>query len=327
MNPPDGTDRGVLRLLTGNPEPSPVDRDAAWARLTAEIEAAARPVRQPRRRLVVAAAAVVIAALVAVAVMVRPGGPTPAEAALGELARATRALAPEDLPVGSYTYSLTESVQLTGGAVSPDGPVIAYLLPVTTEAWWRGDTARIATSVGTPVFFDPALESAYYAAGLDAEDRVGTTTTDVVTGVTNRLDPADWSTDPETLRLQLEREVAVPAATGAPVEPMLLELVEGLLAPDLRAPPALRAALLDVVASLPVDVLADRNTVVVTLDGTDEALGRTRASLTFDARGHLLESVLVAVDGVPDAGIPAGTAVERLVQGPPAIVAAPGLRP
>ncbi len=327
MNPPDGIDRGVLRLLTGNPEPSPADRDAAWARLAAEIDAAARPVRRPRRRLVAALAAAVIAVLVAVGVIIRPGGPTPAEAALGELARATRALAPEDLPAGSYAYSLTESVQLTGGAVSPDGPVITYLLPVTTEAWWQGDTASITTSVGTPVFFDPALEAAYYTAGLDAEDGVGTTTTDVVTGVTNRLDPADWSTDPETLRLQLERELAVPTAAGAPVEPMLFELVEALLAPDLRAPPALRAALLEVVASLPVEVAGEGDTVIVTLSSTDEALGRTSASLTFDARGHLLESVLVAVDGVPDAGIPAGTAVERLVQDPPAVVAAPGLRP
>lgn len=318
--------RHLLDDFVDDHTPSAAQARAAKDRLLAEIEA--ESAAGPRPRLVAriaVAAAVVVAVLIALVPLTR----APAQAALAELAEATRDLPAEELPPGRYIYVATDQVFLGSAVVQlAEGRVgVEYLLPSTVEAWWQTDTVQLTTTVGEPVFFDPAVEAAYYAAGLDTGDQVGQTRTETFTGVSNQLDPTRWSTDPEILTEQLQ-QAAENNPRSLPIEVEILELAYQLLEPQLLAPPQLRAAIIEVIASLDLEQtrLPDGQ-VTAAITYQRPAFGTVTLTLTFDPAGHLIKREAVTTTGLAAAEIPPDTTYELVEQTPPAIVNDPGTRP
>jgi len=311
--------------------PSPTSDQAESARIALRVAMGGRGVDRRRwapRRLVPAAIAAVLA-LVVVLTAVVPWNRDQAEAYLAELAEATRSITPQDLPQGSYVYVASEQL-VSADAAAPVGDEYTYvqfLLPSSIEAWWQGDTVRLETTVGRPVFFDSESEEFYYSNGLDVADSVGETRVDVFEGVANQIDPQAWSTDPDELALQMRR-AAEDDPAEVPVEVKMLELAEELLAPHLLATPALRAALMDVLGTLGLDqTQLEDGRVAASVTYERIGFGTVTTELVFDGRGYLVERSSVTITGDERSGLPPGTVYNLLTQSPPAIVAEPGIRP
>jgi hypothetical protein len=311
-------------------EPLPTHGQIATAReaLLAEIERGSTVVPSRRRRvLAVAVAAALVLAIVFTTVV--PWNQAPASALLAELAEATRNIAPQDLPPGSYVY--VESEQLVSAdAAAPVGDEWVYvdlLIPSHIEAWWQGDTVRLETTVGRPVFFDQEMEDFYYAHELDAADSVGETRVDVLAGIANEANPAAWSTDPDQLAAQM-REAADADPAELPFEVKMLEVADELLAPQLLASPALRAALLDVLATLDIDdqALSDGR-ILASVTYQRHGFGTVTSDWIFDGSGYLVERRSTTIDGDESGVWPAGTVFDSLAQSPPTLVAEAGVRP
>lgn len=281
---------------------------------------------KPRARSLVAAASAAVLALVVALVSISPWSRVPADALLTELAHATRDIAAQDLPEGSYVYVATEQLVL-GDAATQVGDEWVYmqlLVPSRIEAWWQGDTVQLETTVDRPIFFDPEMEDIYYAGGLDEFDFVGETRVQFLTDITNQLDLGEWSVDPERLADQM-RQAAEEDPGELPTEVRMIELAEQLLYPQYVAPPALRAAILDVLATIDLEqVRGDDGRVAASITYEDPGLGTVTKTLTFDADGYLVAREVTAVRSEL---LPSGTVFNRLVRTPPIIVPEPGVRP
>lgn len=301
---------------------------AARSRLVAVMSDEHAQRRSTKRQLVPALAAAV-AALVVVVTAVAPWNRVPAEAFLGELAEATRSITPQELPEGSYYYVARNELVSADNAAMVGDELIAvdYLLPISTEIWWQGDTERRETTTGTPVFFDTEMETFYYANELDRIDFVGETRTYFLEGVENRIDPDEWSTDPDTLSAQI-RDAAETDTPELPRQAAMLRIAERLLNPLDNPPPPLRAAILDVLSELDLDQeRLDNGHVTVSVTYDDSGFGTVRERLTFDNAGYLTEVELTTLTGANDTALPPGTVFQRLTQTPPHIVPEAGLRP
>lgn len=319
--------RTIFEGLVVAPSPTPRQTESARQALAAAMQEGTT--RRARSRRLVAVSVAAVLALAVALVAIAPWSRTPASALFAELAEATRSITPQELPTGSYVYVSSEQTVFGDNAAEVDGDFVYVnlLLPSRIEAWWQGDTAEIETTVDQPIFFDSRSEDFYYAHDLDATDFVGETRTNVFTGIENQADPSAWSTDPDQLVVQMREDVANDPE-DLPDDVKMLYLADELLAPQLLAPPALRAAILDVVSTLDIDdrELGDGR-ISASIDYELPGLGSVTTEWVFDSSGYLIERRSTSLTGDEESGIPPDTLYDLLTQAPPVIVPEPGVRP
>lgn len=316
MDEPSDIER-MLRHTTGDPSPPPAERAAAEADLRALISTAT-----PRRlsRLAWlgswtwAAGAAAAAVLLVVLVVVPSLQPSPAQAGLTALAEAVELLEPAVLPVGSYAFTRSEQVNLAilpGSDFGLDTEFVAYLLPSTREIWRDNQgTVQLRTTNHPPIFFTPETEQAYYRTGLDQLDQLNKPVTLTATGDTTGFLQDGWSIDPDQLHQQMLDHIHQ-GGSDLPDYILVLNLA-GQLVAETGAPPSLRAAILQVLSTLDLELVEqtpNRLQLAVTYQDS-------RYTMTFDQTGNLLEASEIVLQFEPRLGIPAGTVVHHATYQP-----------
>jgi hypothetical protein len=237
--------------------------------------------------------------------------PTPAEAALAEVAEAARAATPIDIPEGSFIYTRSERVDLAirpGVEFGLDDEFVAYLLPSTREVWRQPESEfiQIDNTNHTPTFFNPDAEAAYYRLGLDTTDHLNEVQAEQLTGVTDPILDVDWPTEPDALYEAL-RDYAAQGGDDRPEAVQVFDLATDLLREADRTPD-LRAAVVDVLARLPVD-LVERTGSAITISITYTTPTPTRDTITLNSDGQLLAETSTLLAGDPELSIPADTTI------------------
>jgi hypothetical protein len=307
----------TLRELAGEPVPADVDTEYVWARLQVAIE---RETTRSRRRWL-APVAVAAAIAVAAAAVLLTSRPSPAEAAVGEIAQAARQTTPEEIPDGSFVYTRTDQVALNtseqGDLLGLPG-AIAYLLPSTQQTWRQGDFEQSTTTVGTPIFFDPEAEVSYYAHDWDKADRVGETFTEQFTGITNELSDINWPANPRELRNALD-DYLRQGTINHSMDIETIELAMNVL--HLTNPsPELRAAILDVIGQLPVQLINQSPDGSITLAISYDHPALIEETFTLNPAGYLIAQRQTYLEPAAELGIPAGTTVWDATYTVPTIV-------
>lgn len=299
----------LIRQEARQAEPSEEDLRRARLRLEAAILGEQETPRPPVRRwLVPSVVAVILVIIVGGVAVLRP---TPAEAALAEVAEAARQATALDIPPGSFIYTRSERVELAirpGTEFGLDQQFVAYLLPSSREVWRQPTTefVQIRTINHTPHFLDPEVEDAYYRLGLDATDRLGETQTEQFTGVADPLIEIDWPLETEALHAAL-REYAARGGDGRPEPVEVFDLATDLLR-EADLDPEFRAALVDVLARLPVDIV-DRTNQTLTIEIAYTTPVDTRDAITLSSEGMLLAETSTVLAGDAEIGLPADTVV------------------
>lgn len=299
----------LIRWEARHAEPSEEDFQRARVRLQAAIVGEKeRRKRQVRRRLVPSAVAVVLIMIVGGVAVLRP---TPAEAALAEIAEAARLATPLEIPPGSFIYTRSERVDLAirpGTEFGLDQEFVAYLLGSTREVWRQPTTefVQIRTINHTPSFFDPETEDAYYRLGLDSTDRLGEAQTEQFTGVIDPLVEVDWPIETEALHRVL-RDYAAQGGDERPEPVQVFDLATDLLR-EADPSPELRGALVEVLARLPV-ALGEPTGQTIIIEITYTTPVDTRDSITLSAEGMLLAETSTILAGDPELALPANTVV------------------
>jgi len=321
--------RDLFNEMLPPPEQSSGKRNEALARLRSAIAASGEQgqKRHIRPTLGWAAAAAAVAAVI-VAVLVLPGSTPAIDANLEQIARAARTVVSEELPPGAYSYVRREAVVLNGSQVAGEGPYLVYLLPETVEIWTQGTAEQTVTTVGRPRFFDSAVEEAYYAAGLDRQDRVGETFTSSFADVPNIVDLDEWSTDADRLADQIETFLAFDTEPALGRQARTLQLMIKLLDPTLRPSPNSRAAIATVLgrSGFATELLQD-GAVGVSLEYPDPGYGDVREEVELDATGNLRAHRITLLRPTPEAPAPAGTVIDDTLWSVPATVDELGVRP
>lgn len=300
----------ALRRITGTPSPTGEERQAALGRLHQAINKETAPAPRRFRRLR-PVAAMILVALVGVAALFTLRAPR-ATATLLELAEATRRVDPITLAPGQAIHTAAQTTQLTiipGEEISVETAFVAYLLPVTRETWHQEDgSIIIRTTVNTPVFFDQAVEQAYYQAEHDTIDRVGESYEDAFTGATSPIADHHWPTDPDSLHQAMTTWVQQ-GGSQLPQDVQLFQLAGSILRAQ-PTTPALRGAILEVLATLNLttthDAAAQTLTAAITYQDDQTTLTE---HLTFDKNGHLISDGTTTNTAIPELGIPADTTI------------------
>lgn len=323
----DRTDQVVraLHAFALDSDPTAADRQRSEEALTLAIAQEtlprARPATIRKRWGLVGGSA---AGLLIVAFAIQLARPTPASAALSEIAYAASLVDPLIIPSQSFAY--TRSVQtalsvkplVAPGQTDESAAWIASLHPQTREAWMgSGGVVQLREEFGRPTFFTPEEEAAYYELGLDQVDHVGETLTRTMTGVTSTLESQDWPTEPDRL-LELIRSLLRPDQP-LPEAVAILDTALDLLR-ESGPSPELRAAVIRVLLDLDLE-LAERSqngdaTFTVTYDGPVP----TRDTFTLDLKGNLIAETTTWLEADLELSIPAGTVVHEAVYEPTIVV-------
>lgn len=323
----DSFDR-ALRDWVGDPRPSAADVERMDEIVLAAIRSPRPTTAGFKHSARIVATAVVAVTAILVAVAVQLISPTPAQAALREIARAAVETSPLDVAPGEFAYRRSEErvlgvvpgEALGGSRTEP----LAYLLSTDRETWTSadGDTLHSVSLTPPPTFFDPPDESAYYEAGLDQIDQIGETVTDTFTGVRTLLDEQDWPIDPDQLEASLR--AALPEETERSEDVELLDLAVDLLRlPD--AAPELRSALLQVIGRLDLNLVERRDDGGAVLSVAYDLPTTTEFEVVIGGDGQLVSETTTLTNGDATLGIPAGTVVESVIYGP--VVVTDGLTP
>ncbi len=334
------TEIEVLRGIDLDPVPDSVEEEAeaaARARLRALIaEEQAGPARRVAwpapwlrpgdwrgalAQLALGAAAVVV--LLAVAGLVLTSlRPRAVEAQLTDLARVAEEATSPVAPAGGFVYGVIEQRTLIQESAA-DGSLISFVRFDVRESWLASDgRLRIRTTNRGVEFFTDDDRAAFASSSLAVNHRPGGIDEVDLAPATHPENSLEmWSTDPDELARQLDAETA--ASGDVARSARLLEAGANLLR-STAARPALRAAVLRVLADLPdlevtdLEFPAGPQTLVVAEYRQGDA--RLRQTLTFDTEtAHLLEQRITTLDELPD-GIPAGTEVSIRTVQPPTVV-------
>lgn len=297
----------VLREQMQTPEPTPEDVAKARGRLEQAIAAERRRVRHWRDWRVLAG----VAAAVALVLVAVPLATTSrAQAALTEIAQASREATPLEVPTGSFVATTSERTDLAirpGEDFELDREFVAYLLPTTRQVWRQPEEqfVLIRTTVGTPVFFDPLHEQAYYAAELDKADRIGETVVDQFTDVADPILEAEWPSDPDQLLTAMNEFIG--GTADSETQPADLFTLAANLLRETNPPPELRGSILEVLAGLPLDLDKDDDTSIKVSVVDD---GR-RLTMELSVHGDLLSESTTLLEADPTLGIPVGTLISE----------------
>jgi hypothetical protein len=316
--------------LLADHTPSSAQTESARLSLRTAIAAEEASTRRGRHRWIVrVAAATALLVAVSMAVVTLSRTPIAADVYLVEVAEATRVLPADELPEGFYLYTDSNSLvtRFEEAEVGGEFVLLEFLAPRRTQTWEQDEYRLLRETVGTPVFFDPEIEAAYYQAGLDAADRVGETFDTAFEGHLDKADPNDWSTDPDELLSQLmlgaERSQA-----PEPLDVRIIGEAEDIMEPGVLAPPDLRAAIIEVIATLDVETTkAPNGDVVAAITYGDPFYGTVERTWTFDASGYLVRIQYRTLTGFEDGGVPPDTLFVDIEWSRPAFVPEAGVEP
>lgn len=306
-----------LRDHTNSLEPTSDAVERAQRRLEAAIEAekAARRQRKKRRRLatwMVAAAAGTVAAAVFVPFLARD----PAGAALIEIAEAAREASPTDIPQGSFIYSESSGFNLVGREAEEfglPGETVSYLLPRTRRVWKSpaNEFVMLEITYEHPRFPDPEAEAAYYSMDLDETDQVGQTVREQFTGVIDPVDAIEWPANRDSLLKAMTSYLDTESPTTAELANLGVNLLR-----ERNPSPQLRAAILEVLADLPVDLVRE-NSGAITIGIIDAGRNQT---FTLSPTGQLQAETTILINGDPQTGIAPGTITTQIEYQPIEVV-------
>lgn len=301
----------LIRREAEPAEPSEEEVYRARQRLQAAILSEQEKGRRPVRRWLIPVFAALMLLVIGGVALLRP---SPAEAALAEVAQAARGVSPIDVPQGLFVYTRSERVDLAirpGVEFGLDQEFVAYLLHSTREVWRQPETEfiQIHTTNHTPAFFSPDVEDAYYRLGLDATDRLGETQTEQLTGVIDPLLEVDWPTEPDALHETL-RDYAARGGDERPEEVQVFDLATDLLR-EADPTPELRAAVLEVLGQLPIE-LVERTSRTITIGITYITPASTRDTITLSPEAQLLAETSTLLEGDHELDISAGTIILKV---------------
>jgi len=299
--------------------PDPVAKRAARAAVVAHARAAASPPRWAamrrfglrRWRIAAAVAATALVAVVGSGLLPLGRGPDPAAAAALNRAAAVAAVQPAGAADG-YRHTKSEGAHLSGVG---GGNGIWALVPVEREIWIAADgSGRLVEARGEPIWFGPADEAAWMAAG--SPDLRGDPISDT------RFGPMPSGAEPGTLQLwpgslhyedldalptdvdSLRAVIDARAAAGGGANDYQRFIVVADLLRETVGTPDLRAALYRVAAGLggveligSVTDRAGRTGTAVAMTGNPSGVGLERHTLIFDPETSMLlaeEQVLLA---------------------------------
>jgi hypothetical protein len=300
----------VLREQVQTPEPTSEEISLAKARLQRAIAAeqnADKKLEVGWKWRVVAAITVAAAIVIVAVPLIRT---SPAQAALVEIAQAARQATPIEVLRGSYITTTSEQTNLAirpGEEFGLDQESVAYLLP-TTRQIWRQPAKRfvlLQTTVGIPEFFDPSHQRAYYAAGLDEADQIGQTIVEQFVNVTDPIIETEWPTNPDDLLQAMEELIGENDRTQS--IPSDLFLLAADLLRETNPSPQLRAAVLEVLGELPLDV-QERGQLSITISLLD---GDRQLTMELSDQGDLLSEAITLRQADLTLGIPADTVISK----------------
>ncbi len=326
------SDDRFREILRGSATPSePSDEQMAEARAALHQayrseEARSRP-RRGWRPSIGWAAAAIAAVVVAVVVITVPSSTPAVDANLAQIARVARTLTAEELPAGAYVYAHSESTVFLATSIGEIESDVFYLLPTTLDTWTRNNAQERQVTVGTPTFFSAAEEETYYASGEDLVDRVGETFTERLADIANVEDISKWSADVDELREQLEAELSLGGGEGLADQVRGFEMIVQLMMPDLNAPPELRAALLEVLATLDITTEMRGDSVRVSLEAHESGLGLVLRELDLDSEGFIVRAAVTVLEPARQFDVPAGTVISLDTFSRPSVVDGPGVFP
>lgn len=310
----------LLRQHAEKPVPNAEAKAKAKSQLERAIAAEQTASRRRFRHIgwrPLARAVAVVAVLVAIVPMVLSN---PARAALTEVAQAAREASPTEVPEGSFIYTRSARVDL---AIRPGEDFgltegsIAYLLPTTRQVWRSpaDGFVLIHTTVETPEFFTIEAEDTYYEANIDQADQVGETIIDRFTDVTDPLIETVWPTDPVGLRTAMDSFIT--ASGSQPVTPVAVFQLAANLLRETNPSPALRAAILEVLARLPLE-LGSRSETGLTVSIVDN---ERQLSIALSNDGELVSETITLLRGDSELGAPEGAVISRAAYEPTSVVA------
>lgn len=307
----------LVQAVASSEDGSPRDRASRTRRSSGRIRL--RPAS-------LVAAVLVAVALLVVSVLLPSGGPASVDPAAASLLNRFSALAlkapSESAPqAGQYVYERTTETTLMSLTSEGLGTSFRYFVPATDERWLGTDgSGRSDWTIGQPTFLteeDRDLYDRYVTSGL-MEQEWGDSLTGRDSG-SEIYDPgeltffdfSDLPTDVNELKGMIERREIIGGPDG---DWETFNLSADILTWS-YAPPELRAALFEVMASLPG----------VTATGpTRDAFGRpgivigfthddARQDVVFDRQtGQVLERRWVSVSGDPEPLLP-----DDVCTGPP----------
>lgn len=323
MNERDHPVDDAVRGMADNIEPSEAERKNAEEKLRAAIKVELRERRPEQSQFgnwlwVAAAAAVFVGLFFGVQLL----WPSATEAAMEEIAATVQTMDPTDVPEQDFLYTdavVTLLVEIPADMLTDggyEGDALAYLLPTRRQTWYGSDdTVQLRTTTQPPVFFSEEGEDAYYAAGLDAQDMIGDTTTETFT---DDRDFNQWPTDPDALDEAIRKRI--PPDSGQSEDAQYLEITLVLIR-EVFVPPELRASTLTLIGQIPgvelVDQTGDQSTFVIDYVQNDVAV---RHSFILTNRGALVSEEIRSLEGDPRLGIPADTATFTAEYSTPIVV-------
>lgn len=269
-----------------------------------------------------ALAALAVAALALAFVLVPLGSRDPGAIALLTIAEAVRAI--PDTEFGDATVEhRSDRLVLTIELVdTPDGSMneVAFHLPITQAHRIDADGAiQVDETAGELRFFTPVDKDV--AAALEAFYSVGITETSTFPPSEVPSDGAILTDDPVALSERIHRRIDQFGPPDVPVEIQVMWEVASIYKNDLPTNSE-KAALLTVLAETDgLTLNVDDPTGAVTASAQDEYDDGTRIgySLVFSRDGWLIRETETLIDGIPDLGVPAGTATFDTNYEPPTV--------
>ena len=285
--------RDLIGDLGSAPEPTAEQRNASREALHAAMAAESRPQRIWRRRPALGWATAVATAAVVTGVLVLPGSTPTVDANLVEIARAARAVPASQLPDGAFIYFQTEE-RIRNHNETAAGEMVRYWLTTLTDHWVSGTSQAERRTVLSPEFDTEADSIMYFASNLPESDRVGETTSQQFTDITEQVNIASLSTDPATLRKQILDELRQNPDFTEEDEAAIAGHVAQILSPRFNAPPDLRAALIEILGSLDVETtMMGIDGVRVTLVYREDGILDWQQDYELDSNGFLRRDRLI----------------------------------
>lgn len=274
-------------------DPTPADLERIEEAYRQRISNNGRPRRH--RRLIIPAVAAVAVLLTAIGMVALR--PSPVQATLTEIAHAARTVDAADLAGGDYYF--TESTSTFTQTVNlEDGRQISYTIDEHRRTWISptGQEAVIQTTRTNPTFETDEDRALYFEFGLDAADRLDTTEASAVDGVSHDALERDWPTEGAELLTTVRALPNVKTDTQAAGQ--LLDLIT-----ESPASPALRAAILEAIGRLNLDLI-DRTQDTIHLRTRPLDLDNQIIEFVLDGQGQLRHRTVINHDAAtPDADV------------------------
>ncbi len=309
-----------FEYLGGGPEPvaSADEQAQARRRLDAAIAQETNQLAKGRiRRRLILVGTLLGTAGVAVSGLWRRFG---VSSTVNRMTAAIRATTQPDVPDGSFSYFRSDRADLVVRPATDfglsDRSWVAYIQPATREVWRSHDLRFLQVTTilreSTPIDPELAIPISETLAGT-----IGEPTTQRFLDVEDPLLEMDWPTDASRLRRAMEAYLGH-SNDDRSLEAGLFELAGQLVRETWRSPET-RAAVLEVIAALPITTQPAPSPARQTFSLTYQDSQKVRLDLSFSPLGYLSAESLTLLEDDPELRIPAGTAISRAQHASPEI--------